>query len=129
MIDVLDKERQGLDPKLREIVDRAKEDQKDFLVCAMCSHVIASKSDRMEVRGSHDHWFTNPVGLKFHVGCFTAALGCAISGDRIAADTWFPGFRWRLASCESCNVHMGWYFDSQPEQYFYGLILDNIQDA
>jgi hypothetical protein len=128
MIDVLDKERQGLDPKLKEIVDREKQDNKDFVVCATCSHVVARLSDRIEVNSSFSHRFTNPYGLEFHVGCFQDALGGSIAGQRMAADTWFPGFRWRLANCEQCHHHLGWYFD-QADGYFYGLVLDYIQEA
>jgi hypothetical protein len=128
MIDVLDEQRQGLDPKLKEIIDREEQDDRDLVVCASCSHVVARRSDQIEVNGSFDHRFTNPYGLEFHVGCFREALGCAISGDRVAADTWFPGFRWRIASCEDCHHHLGWYFD-QPDGYFYGLVLDYVKEG
>ena len=128
MIDVLDKQRQGLDPRLKEIEDREEQDARDFVVCATCSHVIARRSDQIDVNGGFDHRFTNPYGLEFHVGCFSDALGCALSGDRVAADTWFPGFRWRLASCEECHHRLGWYFDRSGE-YFYGLVLSYIQNA
>jgi uncharacterized C2H2 Zn-finger protein len=127
MIDVLDKERQGLDPALEEIVEE-REDEESFIVCATCSHVVARRSDRIEVNGAHGHRFTNPHGLQFNVGCFSDALGCAISGERVAADTWFPGYCWRIASCEECAHHLGWYFDC-AEDYFYGLVLDYVQDA
>lgn len=128
MIDVLDKQRQGLDPKLRSIVERTTEEKRDYLVCGTCSHVIARQSDGIEVNGGFDHRFTNPYGVEFHVGCFSEALGCAISGHSVAADTWFPGFRWRLATCEECHHHLGWYFDRE-DVYFYGLVLDYIQNA
>jgi hypothetical protein len=128
MIDVLDKQRQGLDPKLKEIVDDEDRESRDFIVCATCSHIITRKSDRIDVNGSMDHRLTNPYGLEFQVGCFTEALGCSISGERVAADTWFPGFQWRLASCAECRHHLGWYFD-QSGSYFYGLVLTYIQDA
>ena len=126
MIDVLDKERQGLDPKLKEIVDDEVAESRNFVLCAFCSHIIGRSEDRIDVNGSFDHRFTNPYGLEFHVGCFNDALGCAISGERVAAETWFPGFRWRLATCEECHQHLGWYFD-QADTYFYGLVLGYIQ--
>jgi hypothetical protein len=128
MIDVLDRERQGLDPKLKEILDNENQESRDFVVCATCSHVIARNTDRIDINGSVDHHFINPYGLEFHVVCFSDALGCSISGDRVAADTWFPGFQWRLANCEECRHHLGWYFD-QSDTYFYGLVLNYIQDA
>lgn len=123
MVDVLDKTRQGLDPKLKEIVE---EGERNFIYCGICSHVLTRGGERIEVSGSHDHQCTNPYGIRFHIGCFAEALGCDISGEPMAADTWFPGFRWRHASCAECHQHLGWYFEA-GEKYFYGLILDRIQ--
>jgi hypothetical protein len=124
MVDVLDKDRQGLDPKLKEIVE---ETDRNFVYCGTCSNVIARDNDRIEAGGSHDHHFSNPLGFRFHVGCFSQALGCTISGDPVAADTWFAGFQWQIASCAECQTHLGWYFD-RAEEYFYGLILDRVQN-
>ena len=129
MIDVPDKERQGLnslDAKLKEIVEDEDKNRGNFVYCAMCSSVIARLEDQIEVAGSFDHHFTNPYGVEFHLGCYSEALGCAISGSRVAADTWFPGFQWRIAKCSECQRHLGWYFD-RAEVFFYGLILDHIQ--
>lgn len=126
MIDVPDKERQALDPKLRELLKDADDPEDGFVFCASCSHVVAKSSDRMEVSGTFIHHLTNPHGFRFRVGCFSEALGCALSGTPEAADSWFAGFCWRIASCEQCQSHLGWYFD-RSEQYFYGLILDNVQ--
>lgn len=126
MVDVRDTQRQGLDPALREIVERSAAEPGELIYCGTCSHVIARRADRISVNGSHAHDFTNPHGIRFHVGCFAEALGCSISGARNAADTWFPGFFWRIATCADCRTHLGWYFDT-AERYFYGLILDRIQ--
>jgi hypothetical protein len=126
MNDVDQQQRQGLDPRLREIVEQGTHAQKDLVYCGTCSHVVARKADTLTVNGSHAHDFVNPYGIRFHVGCFAEALGCTISGKPTAADTWFPGFHWRLASCAECRMHLGWYFDRDAE-YFYGLILDRIQ--
>ncbi len=126
MIDVPAKERQALDPDLESIVEDAEDTDGGFVYCSACGHAVARQADRMELNGGHAHRFTNPYGIQFNVGCFAQALGCEISGEPTAADTWFPGFHWRLASCESCHQHLGWYFD-RAEQYFYGLILDRIQ--
>lgn len=128
MIDVLDKERQGLDPKLEEIVGREPVERRDLVLCANCGHSIARQPDRIEVGDGFGHYFTNPYGVEYHVGCYADAPGCAISGAPMAADSWFPGFRWRLASCSACQQHLGWYFD-QPDTFFYGLILDHLRDA
>jgi hypothetical protein len=127
MIDVLDKKRQALDPRLKALLEETTDEGRDYVYCARCAHVVTRRGERVEMNGGHAHYFTNPVGIRFHVGCFARALGCAISGDREAADSWFPGFRWRLASCEDCSMHLGWYFDRE-DAYFYGLILDNLRE-
>ena len=127
MAEVIDKQRQGLDPALGRLLERQKEDPKDYIYCALCSTVIGRFRDRIEVNGGHDHHFVNPHGRHFHLGCFREALGCAISGQPQAADTWFLGFHWRIANCSECRTHLGWYFDRPDQRYFYGLILDRIQ--
>jgi hypothetical protein len=126
MINVLDKERQALDPKLKELLQESEKPAEGFIYCARCSHVIARQSDRIEINGAHARTLANPHGFRFRVGCFSTALGCAISGVREAADSWFAGYCWRIASCEECRTHLGWYFD-RADDYFYGLILDNVQ--
>ena len=126
MIDVIDKERQALDPKLKAILDEEKKEEKGYLYCATCSHVIGRVDDRIEVNGSFQHTLTNPAGITFNLGCFRDALGSALSGERQAADSWFPGFLWRYAACAECSEHLGWYFDN-ADNYFYGLILNRIQ--
>ncbi len=116
-----------LDPVLdTRIADKASAG-KDFIYCAVCSSVIGRIADKTSINGSHDHVCTNPHGVTFQLGCWTQALGCTISGQRMAADTWFAGFRWRLASCAECRNHLGWYFDRDEATYFYGLILNRIQ--
>ena len=69
-----------LDPDLKTRDADDTRPGKDFIYCARCSTVIGRISDRTEVNGSFDHHCTNPHGINFHVGCFSQALGCAISG-------------------------------------------------
>ena len=118
-----------LDPKLRSMLEIEDADDKNFVYCGTCSHVITRGDERIEVNGSFGHHFTNPHGFSFHVGCFGNALGCDISGAPEAADTWFMGYFWRIATCAECQTHLGWYFArSSGEDYFYGLIMDRIQE-
>lgn len=128
MPEVIDETTQdsGLDPALKTLVQDPQADEQDYLFCAACSAVISRRSAALEINGSHEHFCTNPHGFDFHIGCFSEALGCAIAGEREHADSWFPGFRWRYASCSECQQHLGWYFD-QPGAYFYGLILERVQ--
>lgn len=118
-----------LDPKLRAMLGVDDKDDKNYVFCALCSHVITRVSEKIAVSGKHAHFLSNPHGIEFHVGCFGQALGCDLSGRPEAADSWFMGFLWHYASCSGCHAHMGWYF-SQPssDNAFYGLILDNLQE-
>ena len=126
MIDVIDKTGQASSTDREASKEKQRQEDKGYVYCATCSAVLASHTDRIEVNGSHDHTCTNPHGFTFHLGCYAQALGCSISGQPMAADTWFAGFQWRLATCSECSVHLGWYFERQ-EDFFYGLILDRIQ--
>ena len=118
-----------LDPKLGSMLDIEDAEDKRFIYCATCSEVITTAAQRIEMQGGHTHNFTNPHGIPFHLGCFGNALGCEISGVPEAADSWFMGYFWRLASCAECHTHLGWFFArSSGEDSFYGLILDHIQE-
>jgi len=126
MTDVVDKQRQGLDPKLKDLLKEDSGAPGDLVYCIACRHPVARKSDVTSVNGGHRHYFTNPYGIRFHVGCYASALGCDLSGQPTSADTWFPGFKWRLATCADCRSHLGWYFE-RADAYFYGLIVDRIR--
>ncbi len=122
--DVIDQEQ--LDPKFRELIDDEARPREGFLFCAACSHIIGHAQDRIEVNGSFQHTYTNPYGYVHCFGCHRDAHGCAISGHSHSAESWFQGFRWRLANCGACGTHMGWLFE-KPGEYFFGLILARIQ--
>ncbi len=129
MTEIKTPDQSTLDPKLKSMLEIQTPKDKNFIYCAACSNVIASPADKIEINSSHSHHFTNPHGFQFHVGCFSEALGCDISGQGEAADSWFMGHVWRLATCASCQTHLGWYFSqSSGSGYFYGLILDHIQE-
>jgi hypothetical protein len=117
----------GLDPKLKAILDDAPAPTRNILYCAACSNPVTHEEARIEMRGSHAHAFTNPYGFQFQVGCFAEALGCSISGAPSHADTWFPGYFWRIAACGSCQAHLGWYFESAGARSFFGLVLPRLQ--
>ena len=128
MIDVVDKPSQAsLDPRLKALLEQETHAEKGYVYCATCSHVVSHIDQRIEVGGSHDHNFTNPHGFQFHLGCYREALGCTVTGPPNAADTWFPGHRWRLAQCEECAIHLGWFFADASDHAFFGLIIDRIQ--
>lgn len=127
MSDVLDKPRQEtLDPKLRDLVETTDRSRKGYLYCVSCEHVIGHVTDRIEVMGEHEYAMTNPYGITHRFGCYSQAPGVEVVGQPVAADTWFPGFTWRLAHCEGCGGHMGWVFERGRES-FCGLIVSRIR--
>jgi hypothetical protein len=128
MSEVKDPPASTLDPSLQSMLEIEDSEDKNFIYCGTCSNVISRVQERIDVNGSHQHWFTNPYGLEFHLGCFANALGCEISGRPEAADTWFMGYYWRIAGCAECHTHLGWYFArASGADFFYGLIFDRIQ--
>ncbi len=106
--------------------DRALEtkDPEGPLCCARCGHPVTRERDRIPVSGRHAHTRVNPYGFVFHFGCFARADGCVLEGPPIAEESWFPGFRWRIAHCASCHTHLGWAFLGEGD--FFGLLLDKL---
>lgn len=41
--------------------------------------------------------------------------------------TWFSGFRWRIALCGRCQVHLGWRFTAAHTDDFHALIVDRLR--
>lgn len=95
------------------------------LLCAACGHVVTDRNQRIAVLGAHEHNFTNPHGITFHIGCFRDAGGCAAVGDATAEFSWFPGYAWRVALCTNCQTHLGWRFQ-MDQDYFLGLIVNRL---
>ncbi|HEU5338777.1 MAG TPA: cereblon family protein [Sulfuricaulis sp.] len=95
------------------------------LFCAACRHPITHQDERIPVQGGHEHRFTNPHGITYHIGCYREAAGCSVVGESTAEFTWFPGYAWRIALCANCQTHLGWRFQTAGE-YFHGLILNRL---
>lgn len=90
------------------------------LICVRCRYPISSDAQRINVAGAHSHTCTNPHGIVYHIGCFSAAPGCVSVGPRLSQHSWFQGYRWQVAICSNCHEHLGWLFHG--EHGFYGLI-------
>lgn len=115
-----------LDKLLAANKERQSEKDDARLLCANCGCVITSPSQRISVDGSHHHTFTNPVGLVFEIGCFRDAPGCRQAGSATGDWTWFDGFIWRIAVCRQCQSHLGWSYQSNDSEGFFGLIVDRL---
>jgi len=101
------------------------EKKKESIICRNCRNEITTVEYSIAANGQHAHIFTNPLGITFHIGCFSRAWGCFIFGIPTYEATWFAGFTWCIAVCANCFTHLGWYYQSGRES-FYGLIMANL---
>ena len=96
------------------------------LLCAACGEPITGEEQRVAVEGRHQHRRTNPAGIDFDFGCFSAAPGAVAVGSPTLEHTWFAGFSWRLSICRGCGFHLGWRFEGAAAA-FHGLIFDRLE--
>lgn len=96
------------------------------LVCAACRNKITTDGQRVSKQGGHFHLLSNPGGATFQVGCFERARGCGLIGYATEKHSWFPGYAWRIGVCTNCFVHIGWIFENEGGDAFYGLILTRL---
>ncbi len=99
-------------------------EEERWLRCYRCESRVTRADNCLEVSGAHEHEFMNPSGVRFRVGCFSAAVGCRPEGERSTVWTWFPGFAWQIELCRSCGAHLGWSFHAATS--FYGLVLAHL---
>lgn len=96
------------------------------LRCAACRRLITRVDERIAVQGGHEHTCTNPHGIVYRFGCFRNAEGCVRVGELTAEWSWFRGFKWAIALCAGCRVHVGWYFQGPNGEGFHGLVLNRL---
>lgn len=121
---------QSEDEKKQAVKTRGdiKPEKEKRLFCAACRHFITHQNERIPVQGGHEHRFTNPHGITYHIGCYREAAGCSTVGESTAEFTWFSGYAWRIALCMNCRTHLGWRFQSQDD-YFHGLIVSRLTSS
>lgn len=114
------------DKRETEQKEKKKSKKKRKLLCKHCEHIISSPEYRMNFQGVFDHTFLNPSGQMFQIGCFRKADGCVVLGEVSSEWTWFQGFQWQVALCGQCLNHLGWFYHSETDSPFFGLILDAL---
>ncbi|MGE5342590.1 MAG: cereblon family protein [Candidatus Omnitrophota bacterium] len=102
-----------------------KTEEKPPIHCINCKNVITSTESAIPVGGQHRHFFKNPVGVDYEIGCFSSAEGCINVGHPTTEFTWFSGYSWSYALCSRCMIHLGWFYQS-TDNHFYGLILNRL---
>lgn len=95
------------------------------LRCRRCGAVITYRDAALPVLGRHEHRFSNPAGINFHIGCFGVAPGSQDLEPSTHDHSWFPGCAWKVCCCRSCANHIGWHFFGTASD-FYGLILKRL---
>lgn len=123
--------REGADnkpEKTKKVLEKYSLDEKEeqAILCKACKNTICSPSSSIEVNGRHRHTFYNPEGVIYHIGCFAPAPGCMMQGRPTLHFTWFAGYSWNFALCANCLIHLGWYYRSEVERNFFGLILNKL---
>ena len=105
-------------------------EKESWMVCRRCQHTIANSTMKFNVEGTHEHLQCNPDGFTFVFGCYKDAPGCQVVGQATNQFTWFNGFQWRLAICQECYHHLGWYFNAKGQNYgFFGLISNCVRET
>lgn len=94
------------------------------ILCGACRHELTTGEASTTVDGAHRHVKVNPHGHVFHIRCFQPVPGVVAIGQPSEEFTWFSGYRWQIALCASCQVHVGWAFSGNGE--FGALIQDRI---
>ena len=94
--------------------------------CRLCDEHITSKQSGMNHNGNHIHYETNPEGYKFEFAIYQEAPGCLTIGEASYEHSWFNGYNWQIAVCNSCSEHLGWLFSGDDR--FYGLIVNKLVD-
>jgi len=103
--------------------DEATEQNKN-LFCKFCKSSITDLDAVIFVNGAQSHTFSNPAGYIYTIQCFNTAPGCDIVGVSSDEHTWFNGYVWQIAVCNSCREQLGWLFSEHDQ--FYGLISDRL---
>ncbi|KAM3966875.1 protein cereblon [Aphomia sociella] len=136
-----------------EYSKEAERNGQEVLLCRKCGADVADsyylfsnvspgarKTEKQDLFGKQNitvQTLVNPFGVKFEVVTAEKAR-CNNIGPRQGADSWFPGYTWRMCACPHCGQHLGWTFESSKNtepsseklknhvHSFHGLILSNI---
>lgn len=113
-------------PTLRLI--RGLQILKEFteLRCVDCEAIITKKRHMfsMSVDGPMAA-YVNPGGYVHDTLTVTEAKGLKKQGTASTENSWFPGYKWTILNCRTCQTHKGWCFEATKKNLlparFYGL--------
>jgi hypothetical protein len=96
------------------------------LICAACDYPITKVSEKIAVRGRHDHAF-HLYGDIVRLGCFREASGCMGVQGVSNGYSWFRGYAWQIQVCRKCFTQLGWKYMSLQDS-FYGLMFHTLRE-
>ena len=92
------------------------------LCCISCGNAVTSRHQQLDRDGKTEFHFVNPAGYQFDICLFGSALGCYPGGEASNDHSWFPPYRWQYALCDQCDLHLGWFYQNDHGDTFWGLI-------
>jgi cereblon len=103
----------------------------------VCRHCLSEISDASALFGMDSdnpiRVFPNPHGTLREIMTVRFATGLHLVGPPTTEFTWFAGYAWEVAYCESCARHLGWRFSAvEPAaelDTFYGLLCSEVIEA
>ena len=96
------------------------------LICAACGHHVTRLSEKIKVRGRHDHGFRYYCDI-VRLGCFRNAQGCIGVQSISNGYSWFRGYAWQIQVCRHCYTQLGWKYMSEDDS-FYGLVFNTLRE-
>ena len=98
--------------------------------CFGCRGLVTYSDRLIRVNTSDRHLFVNPASVECDFRTFSDCPGALAHGGAIAAHTWFPGYRWRMAFCRQCGQHLGWHYEAvstfdRPRE-FWGILVSHL---
>ena len=98
--------------------------------CFGCRGFITYSDQLLRIGNDNRHFFVNPAGVECDFHTFTDCPGAVAYGGATEADTWFPGYRWRMAFCRYCSRHLGWHYEAtsifERPRNFWGILVSHL---
>lgn len=111
-------------------VERAAETKKKkYYRCTKCLNPVALQGTECTIgEQSPTSLQINPHGYLHQVLTVKDAFNIFLYGSPTPADSWFPGYLWRLCICVQCGSHVGWSYHrvDTAKHSFVGLRRDTI---
>ena len=118
------KEKDGSTPNSHssEQAETTNTEKQHFYRCKQCKIPVAHQGTECSIGDQKSHSMqVNPHGYLHQVLTVKDAFNVFFYGNFVPADSWFPGYLWRLCLCIQCANHIGWSYHL-PDQQAYSFI-------